>query len=160
MYSIIKTVIASGRYELADIIAKIDTVWVQGDLTDNQKTELVTLAQTNAQPENSYAPLQEQINAAFEKIDVLQKTIESNATGMAALKDAVEKLGQSVTIPDPKPADEYPDWYAWDGIGLIPWQNGSTCTHNGNKWKSGVDNNVWEPGATGVGENIWQKIIG
>ena len=36
MYSIIKNVIASRRYELGDMLGKIDTIWVQGDLTDEQ----------------------------------------------------------------------------------------------------------------------------
>lgn len=35
---------------------------------------------------------------------------------------------------------------------------GQTVTHNGKTWESGVANNVWEPGATGVGENIWKDV--
>ena len=57
MYDIIKSVIESKRYELTNMLTKIDTIWVQGDLTDEQRTELIALAQQNAQPENSYAPL-------------------------------------------------------------------------------------------------------
>lgn len=30
--------------------------------------------------------------------------------------------------------------------------------HNGFLWLSGVDNNIWEPGAEGVYENIWENI--
>ena len=62
MYDIIKTVINSGRYELSDMLTKIDTVWVQGDITDDQKTELTALAREKADPAGSYAPLQEQID--------------------------------------------------------------------------------------------------
>lgn len=35
MYEIIKSVIQSGRYELTDMLTKIDTLWVQGSLTDD-----------------------------------------------------------------------------------------------------------------------------
>ena len=29
--------------------------------------------------------------------------------------------------------------------------------HNGKKWESLVDNNVWEPGATGT-ESLWKEV--
>jgi hypothetical protein len=34
MYDIIKNVITSGSYELTDILKKIDTIWLQGTLTE------------------------------------------------------------------------------------------------------------------------------
>ena len=145
MYQTIKNVISSTRYELGDMLTKIDTIWIQGDLTDEQRTELVTLAQENAQPENSYAPLQEQINAVINQITALE-------TRVKALENET-----SETEPEPEP-EEYPEWDRWDGIGTIPWQNGSKCTHNGKKYVSHVDNNIWEPGATGVYENIWEEV--
>lgn len=61
--------------------------------------------------------------------------------------------GGTETAPD---AEEWPAWYAWDGVGAIPWQNGSQCTHNGTRYISRVDNNHWEPGAPGVYDNIWE----
>ena len=91
MYEIIKTVIESKRYELADMLEKIDTMWLQDEITEEQKTELVDLARENAKPENSYSDLQKQINQAFEEI--------------AALKARVDKLDG--TEPDP---EEYPEY--------------------------------------------------
>lgn len=81
MYDIIKSVIESKRYELTDMLTKIDTIWVQGDLTDEQRTELVALAQQNAQPENSYAPLQAQIDKAFEQIAALAARVAALEAG-------------------------------------------------------------------------------
>lgn len=75
MYQIIKNVITSGRYELNDILGKIDTIWVQGDLTDNQRTELIDLARENADPAASYAPLQDQIDQAFAQIKALSERV-------------------------------------------------------------------------------------
>lgn len=40
MYEIVKSIIESGRYELADMLRKIDTLWVQNELTEEQKKEL------------------------------------------------------------------------------------------------------------------------
>lgn len=96
MYEIIENVIKEGRYELSDILKKIDTKWFQGELTDEEKTELVKLAQEKAKPEDSYAPLQEQIELAF--------------TEIAGLKDRVTKLETgSEPLPQPHP-EEYPEY--------------------------------------------------
>ena len=91
MYEIIKTVIESKRYELADMLEKIDTMWLQNEITEEQKTELVDLARENAKPENSYSDLQKQIEQAFSEI--------------AALKARADKLDG--TEPDP---EEYPEY--------------------------------------------------
>ena len=48
MYEIIKNVITGGRYDLSELLRKIDTLWVQGALTEEQRAELVSLAQGNA----------------------------------------------------------------------------------------------------------------
>ena len=40
MYEIIKNVIQSGRYELSDMLKKIDVIWLQGDITDEQKAQI------------------------------------------------------------------------------------------------------------------------
>lgn len=140
MYIIISNVIKSGNYELNDMLRKIDTIWVQGSLTDEERGELVGLAQSNADPARSYAPLQEQINQAFDQIKALEARVTALETG-----------------EEPEP-EEWPEWYQWDGVGPIPWQNGSKCTHNGVRYISRVDNNVWEPGGEGVHENIWEAV--
>lgn len=67
MYEIFKNVINSKRYNLDDMLKKIDTLWVQGDITEEQKKELVTLAQANADPSHSNAPLQKQIEEIAKK---------------------------------------------------------------------------------------------
>lgn len=162
MYEIIKSVIESGQYELNDMLKKINTIWVQSDITDEEKTELITLAQNKANPENSYAPLQNQINDLYDKVKALTLLVDANSKEISAIKSAIENLGGSVDPepePEPEPSDEYPDWYAWPGYGPIPWNNGSKCSHIGERWISHVDNNIWEPGAVGVYDSIWEKLI-
>lgn len=84
---------------------------------------------------------------------------QTNAVTVSALKTSLEEyLNASVEIPDAEPSEEYPDWYAQDGVGIIPWQNGSKCMRNGSKWISHQDNNIWEPGAVGVYDNIWAMV--
>ena len=53
MYNIIKTVLNSGGYDLTTILKKIDTLWLQGKLTDAEYKELNTIARGGAKPENS-----------------------------------------------------------------------------------------------------------
>lgn len=52
MYEIVKNVIESKRYELNDMIKKIDTLWIQGDLTEEQKNELTELARKKCRSGN------------------------------------------------------------------------------------------------------------
>ena len=81
MYDTIKDVINSGRYELNDMLHKIDTLWVQGDLDDDQRDELVELARENATPENTYVPIQEQIDQAFAQIKALVDRVAALEAG-------------------------------------------------------------------------------
>lgn len=62
MYEIIKSVIDSGDYELKDILYKINKMYIESAITEEQKTELDSFARENANAENSYATVQEQIN--------------------------------------------------------------------------------------------------
>lgn len=50
------------------------------------------------------------------------------------------------------PPGEYPDWVAGS------WDKDVKVRHSGKIWESMVPNNVWEPGAIGVGENIWKEV--
>ena len=133
MKTIIENIILSGRYELSDILKKIDTLWIQGDLTEEEKDALVTLAREKATPENSYAPLQEQIDDLFEKMKILTETMNSNAKGIAALKEAVEKLGATVTPEEPEPEEEYKPFEKPQGA-HDAYYNGAKITYEGDKY--------------------------
>lgn len=75
MYEIFKNVINSGRFELSDMLTKIDTIWLQGDLTGEQKAELIDLAREKAIPENSYASVQRQLDILFENFAELSERV-------------------------------------------------------------------------------------
>ena len=53
MYEIFKSVITSKSYNLEQMIKKINTRWVEDALTEEQREELIALAQTNADPSQS-----------------------------------------------------------------------------------------------------------
>ena len=140
MYQTIKSVIQAGRYELNDMLRKIDTLWVQGDLSDEQREELVDLARESADPAASYAPLQEQIDQAFAQIK--------------ALGDRVTKLEAG---EPPEPAPEPEEWPAWvQPTGAHDCYNtGDKVTYNGQHYVSKLDGNVWSPEAYPSG---WEAV--
>lgn len=71
MFEIIKNVIKEGRYNLTELLVKIDTLWVQGSLTDEQKTELAQEAQANADFGSSI-----DIIAKIEELDARVRALE------------------------------------------------------------------------------------
>lgn len=134
MYDIIKQVIENGNYELSSMLKKIDTMWIQDSITEEQKNELIQLAQEKAKPENSYAPLQEQIEEAFKQIATLTETVNANAQGIVALNEAVEKLGGTVTEPEPEPEEEYPAWKQPTGAHDAYYKDDKMTFTDGNKY--------------------------
>lgn len=138
MYDILRSVIESGRYELTDMLAKIDTLWVQGDLTDEQRTELVAVARENASPEASYAPLQTQI-------DNLADAVADLSTRVKALES-----GGS----EPEPSEEYPAYVQPTGA-HDAYNTGDKITYNGKKYVCQMDGCVWTPDAY---PGAWQEV--
>ena len=55
------------------------------------------------------------------------------------------------------PADEWPAWFPFAGV-ADAWMKGDRASHNGRRWISNVDFNVWEPGAPGV--RTWDEWEG
>ena len=88
MYEIIKNVIQSWRYELTDMLTKIDTLWVQSSLTDDERTELIDIAREGA--------------GVSQSVDVLEKLADLDKR-VAAL----ERAGA-----DHEPREEYPEYVA------------------------------------------------
>ena len=154
MYEIIKNVILSKDFKLEDILNKIDTIWLQSKITDDEKLELIDMARENALVENSYKPLQEQIDKAFEMISELKETVETNAIGLTALKDAVEKLGGKVEIPQAPVEEEYPPFVKPNGAHDC-YNEGSKMTFNGKKYICLINGCVWSPDEYPAG---WKEV--
>ena len=155
MYEIIKSVIESKDYELKDILYKINKMWIERAITEDEKTELDNLARENAKAENSYAPLQEQIDKAFEEINLLKETINANAIGMSALKDAVEKLGGKIETPAEQPKEEYPQYIQPTGA-HDAYKIGDKITYNGKKYVCKINSCVWSPDVYPAG---WEEVV-
>ena len=94
MYEIIKNVIDSGDYELKDILYKINKMWIESAITEEQKTKLDNMARTNANAENSYASMQEQINNIYTELD----SIKNRLNALEGTEEPTE------------PTEEYPEY--------------------------------------------------
>ena len=102
MKNVIKKVIESKNYELSDMLKKIDTLWVQGSISEDVKNELSAMARNNASMQNS--------------IDVLSKLEEFNKR-LAALEEEVKALKGDETVTETEesvPQFETGKWYYSD----------------------------------------------
>lgn len=146
MYEVFKSVITSGNYELSDMLTKIDTIWIQGQITDEQRTELINLARQNATPEQSYAPLAQQVDALFENVAEIAAEVESLKSRVTALE------GGEVTPLTPE--EEYPEYVQPTGA-HDAYNTGDKITYNGKKYVCKMNGCVWTPDAYPAG---WQKV--
>ena len=81
MYSIIKEVLIKGKYELVDVLSKINKLWLEGSLTEEERDELVNLARSNANSENSYVENTQQIANIceyYQQLDSRLTKLENN----------------------------------------------------------------------------------
>lgn len=76
MYGIIQNVINRGGYDLSAMLTKIDTLWVQGSLSDLQREELLEAARAGANPAGSVELL-----AKLEELDRRVRALETAGGG-------------------------------------------------------------------------------
>lgn len=95
MNDIIKNVIKSKRYDLGELLTKIDTLWVQGSITEEQRLQLISDAQNNAVVENS--------------IDVLKSLYELNRR-VAEVEKQLAELKNGSDIPTEEETTTYPPY--------------------------------------------------
>lgn len=145
MYEVIRNVILSGRYELVDMLSKIDTIWLQGNLSAAERTELVDLARNHAEPENSYAGLQAQVTTLFQNYTEM-------AALLAAVNDRVTVLEGGMV--EPAEPEEYPAYKAPTGA-HDAYNTGDKITYNGKRYICQMDGCVWGPDAYPAG---WQEV--
>lgn len=145
MYENIKEIIKSKDFELRDILKKINAVWLKSYITEDEMKELEELARQNANAENSYEPLQEQINNIY--------NVE-----LVNIKNRLAKLeqesGQEVEEPT-EPVEEYPDYVQPTGA-HDAYKVGDKITYNGKKYICKMDGCVWTPDAYPAG---WEEVV-
>ena len=139
MFDLIKQVIESKAYKLEDMLYKINKMYIESYITEEEKTELDNLARTNANPINSCAPLQEQIDNMYIKISNLE-----NRIAILENSDPVE----------PGQEDEYPEFVQPTGAHNC-YNKGDKIIYNGKKYICKMDGCVWSPDAYPA---AWEEV--
>lgn len=136
MYEIIKSVIESKDYELKDILYKINKMWIESAITEEQKAELDNLARENAKAENSYAPLQEQIENIYSEL----ANIKSRLNNLEQEGQAGEEGGET----EPSETEEYPEYKQPQGA-HDAYKMGDKITFEGEHYTCNMNGCVWSP---------------
>ena len=116
-------------------------MWIESAITEEEKTELDSLARQNAKAENSYAPLQEQIDKLYADMKELEARI-----GLLEQED-----GQEVEEPE---TEEYPQYIQPQGA-HDAYNTGDKITYNGKKYICKINGCVWTPDAYPQG---WELV--
>ena len=135
MFKIIKSVIDSKDFKLEDILYKINKMYVESRITEEEKQELDNLARGNAKVENSY-DIQKQLNNIFARLKALEnKDINTEDT----------------TIP----VEEYPEFKQPTGAHDV-YNTGDKVTFNDKKYICKMDNCVWSPDTY---PTAWEEVV-
>lgn len=140
MFDLIKQVINSKDYKLEDMLYKINKMYIEEFITEQEKTELDNLARTNANPINSYAPLQEQIDNMYIKISNLENRV-----------NALENTGGT---EEPGEEEEYKEFLQPTGAHDC-YNMGDKFFYNGKKYICKMDGCVWSPDAY---PSAWEEV--
>lgn len=140
MFDLIKQVIESKSYKLEDMLYKINKMYVEDFLTEQEKEELDNLARENADPVNSYAPLQEQIDNMYIKISNLENKV-----------NALKNTGGT---EEPGEEEEYKEFLQPTGA-HDAYNIGDKVIYNGKKYICKIDGCVWAPDAY---PSAWEEV--
>ena len=143
MYEIFKNAL-KGDYELKDMLNKIAEYYVKGNLSKDEKEKLEEEARTNANPVNSYAPLEKRLNDLITRVDTLEATVKS-----------MQGTGSSGTEEEPtESVEEYPEYVQPTGA-HDAYKVGDKITYNGKKYVCKLDGCVWTPDTYPAG---WEEV--
>lgn len=85
--------------------------------------------------------------------DVLYRCLIPHTSQEDWTPDVSPSLWTAILIPDPSIVPEWAQPDSTNGYSV-----GDKVTHNGKKWESTIDNNVWEPETIGT-ETFWVEVM-
>ena len=132
MFETVKTIINAGGYDLTDLTKRIKTLYAMGELSEEEMKQLLEQAQTNAKPDDSYAPLADRVKA----IEEWETTVVERLSNL--------KTGSSTDIEGP--ANEWPEYNQPTGANDA-YHVGDKITYNGKHYTCLMDGCVWTPDA-------------
>lgn len=113
-------------------------------LTADDETALTGIALYPVWAEN----ISVSVNDRYQYNDKLYKCVQAHTTQADWTPNATPAMWVEVSL------DEFPEWKQPAGA-HDAYAKGDKVKHNGKKWESTADANVWEPGVYG-----WSEIVG
>ena len=143
MFEIVKNVILSKSYKLEDILNKINVLWLESKLSDEEKTSLISLSRENAVAENSYKPVQEQLDNLYKEFNNFKTEVNTRLNTLEGKEDIEE------------PTEEYPPFVKPEGAHDC-YNEGNKMTFNGKKYICLINGCVWSPEEY---PDAWQEVV-
>lgn len=146
MANILRNVIRNGGMSLTHVHERIETMYLSGRISGEERAELTELMHEKANPANETGDWK----AMYEALVIKYNELEERVRALEAANG-----GES---GDDEGETEHPEWEPWDGVSNR-YQQGAVVAHNGTVWESMYEGqNVWEPGAPGIDERYWKEI--
>lgn len=144
MYDIIKNIIENGIFKVNDLSVKIDTLWAESKLSDDERSELVQMMTGHLNPATEAPDIADRLERLESRLSKVEEDIS------ALQGESTEPGLGEVTIPE---------WEPWDGVSN-KYQYGAVVLHNGKYFQNVLSGqqNVWEPESAGVDERYWKEI--
>ena len=112
-------------------------------MSDEEKTSLISLARENAVAENSYKPLQEQLNNLYKAFDNFKAEVNARLDTLEGKGDIEE------------PVEEYPPFVKFNGAHNC-YNEGDKITYNEKKYICKINGCVWSPDEYPA---AWQEVV-
>lgn len=142
MFEIVKNVILGKNYKLEDMLNKLNILWAEGSISDDERLSLISLSRENAVAENSYKPLQEQLNNLYKAFDNFKEEVNDRLNTLEGKEDIEE------------PTEEYPPFVKPEGAHDC-YNEGRKMTFNGKKYICLINGCVWSPDEYPAG---WKEV--
>ena len=146
MAALLRNVIRNGGMPLAQVHERIETMYLNGRISGEEREELTALMHEKASPENEKGGWEEMYKALAAKYSELEARVKA-LEGAGTEAEGGEETG-----------GEIPEWQPWDGVSAR-YKTGDVVRHGGKVWESMYEGqNVWEPGAPGIDERYWKEV--
>lgn len=142
MFETFQTIINAGGFDLVGLTQRVKTLYAIGELSEDEMGQLLEQAQTNAKPDDSYAPLVDRVKSIEEWETTIEKRLSKLESGSSADTEEPEK-----------PADEWPEYKQPTGA-HDAYRVGDKITYNGKHYTCVMDGCVWPPDTYPQG---WQE---
>lgn len=147
MANILRNVIRNGGMSLTHVHERIETMYLSGRISGEERAELTELMHEKANPANETGDWK----AMYEALVIKYNELTARMEAVEAKLGIREEEGE-------EPAG-IQKWEPWDGVS-DRYQKGAVVSHNSKVWESMfAGQNVWEPGAPGIDERYWREVV-